>query len=109
MSAPILTFFWIYKGWPFWQSLIATLLIDFVYYSFTLYGFLDGIIAIVIVLVVLWVLSDSKELRVRGGWFFALLTFFLLPIGLIVYLILRRSMSKNKLIKSTEGSIEIRN
>ncbi len=109
MAAPILTFFWIYKGWSFGKSLLITLVIDGVYYSFRLGGLFFGITVLLSTLAAFWVYGDTKTLKVKFGIIFVILTFLFLPIGLLSYLLLRKFLSKIKVeeIKTEESVIKI--
>jgi hypothetical protein len=109
IAVPVLTFFWIYKGWTFMRSLVIALIIDGIIYFFSERDLLGGITFILMVSSALWVYGDAEVLKVRFRFVFVIISFLIPPVGIIIYLSLRRMLSKIKIekIKSSDGVIEI--
>lgn len=111
LAAPILAYFWIYKSWPFWKSLFTSAII-WILISFLKSGaVIEALVFIFIIAGTLWVYGDSLNLKVRFRWIFIILTFLVLPVGLVSYYLLRGTLSKRKVekIESDGGVIEIHN
>jgi hypothetical protein len=96
--APVLTFFWLYKGWPFGRSFMMSFLLGLIIQAFK-FGFFTGVLIVALLGGAFLIYSDARQEGFRYSLVYAVLAFFF-PIVMIPLYLLKKWMHKRSMEKA---------
>lgn len=106
LVAPVLTYFWIYRGMPFWKSVLLSLMVHVVLRAFIAGGIVLGILVILIFVNALFVYFDAEGHGFSYEWLYALMVFIFPLFGFGIYLLIRMALLRKQSLVVTNGPVQ---